>query len=301
MGIPDVRCSTGALALSGGFERDITWLLSSIPGAYLKGLSEVYVTTSGEMNRQERRKRAIARGRRYALGEVKGFYTHASPSHAAGIVILVDQIFRGMRIGRRFMRRLRISSVLFHEVGHHIHRTIARQHIDAEDAADKWEGKLTRSATYRRFFYLLPLLLPLSLLTRATQYPKKKWKRTQQKDQRAVKSSSTLSVVLIVLLVLSLGGYLLNVFACNTPEEAVSYIVNNVLADLAFALAIPFVFSRKLVTAIIAIVGSVGAIALMLLLEPWTKSTFTIITGLVFLGAALYLMGSSIVFIFRRK
>lgn len=64
------------------------------------------------------------------------------------------------------LRDLLLSRVLFHELGHHIHRRIAPGHGDAEAAAERWRRDLTRQVLRRRYWYLLPFFKLIAILGR---------------------------------------------------------------------------------------------------------------------------------------
>jgi len=56
------------------------------------------------------------------------------------------------------------GEVLFHEIGHHMHRTRAPEFKEREDVADSWEKRLSRVFFRKRYWYLMPvvyLLWPL--------------------------------------------------------------------------------------------------------------------------------------------
>ena len=77
-----------------------------------------------------------------------------------------------LRVGRiilgldRFSSRMPIlrdvvfGQVLFHEIGHHIHRTVRPEHNEKEDVADKWAGKLNGNFVRKKYWYAIPVLIP---------------------------------------------------------------------------------------------------------------------------------------------
>jgi len=67
---------------------------------------------------------------------------------------------KGVPLHVPFLRDLVFGHVLFHEVGHHIHRTIRPEHTEREDVADTWAGKLSANFIRKRYWYALPLLIP---------------------------------------------------------------------------------------------------------------------------------------------
>ena len=58
------------------------------------------------------------------------------------------------------LREIGIGHVLFHEIGHHIHTTMRPEHLEKEDVADRWAGKLNRTFIRKRYWHLLPLMVP---------------------------------------------------------------------------------------------------------------------------------------------
>jgi hypothetical protein len=58
------------------------------------------------------------------------------------------------------MREVTFGAVLFHEVGHHIHRTIRPEHKEKEDVADLWAKRLIGNFIRKKYWYALPVLIP---------------------------------------------------------------------------------------------------------------------------------------------
>jgi hypothetical protein len=52
--------------------------------------------------------------------------------------------------------------VLFHEIGHHIHRTIRPEHTEKEDVADKWAGKLNANFIRKQYWYAMPVIVTMA-------------------------------------------------------------------------------------------------------------------------------------------
>jgi hypothetical protein len=59
------------------------------------------------------------------------------------------------------LKDVAFARVLYHELGHHIHTTLQPEHGEREDVAEEWGRKLTRSFVRRKYWYLLPLVVPL--------------------------------------------------------------------------------------------------------------------------------------------
>lgn len=62
-----------------------------------------------------------------------------------------------------FLRDLFFAPTLFHEIGHHIHKTARPEFREREDVAEDWEGKLSRRYFWRRYWYLMPIIYPVAL------------------------------------------------------------------------------------------------------------------------------------------
>jgi len=58
------------------------------------------------------------------------------------------------------LRNIGFGFVLFHELGHHIHYTIRPEYAEKEDVADNWAGKLTVNLIRKKYWYLVPLIIP---------------------------------------------------------------------------------------------------------------------------------------------
>jgi hypothetical protein len=66
------------------------------------------------------------------------------------------------RIG--IARDFLLSETFFHEIGHHIHRFHKPEYEGKENVADKWSRKLSGKFIRDRYWYLFPLVVPVSLL-----------------------------------------------------------------------------------------------------------------------------------------
>ncbi len=142
-------------------------MLRDVPPHFLHGLNSIVLTNVAALGRQERDKRTRGRGDRTALGEVLGYYTEAWKGEPARITILVDNFEKQsggswLRVG--FIRDLLFSNLLFHELGHHIHKVHRREYEGRENVADKWSKKLSREFISNRYWYLVPVAVPISLV-----------------------------------------------------------------------------------------------------------------------------------------
>jgi hypothetical protein len=66
-----------------------------------------------------------------------------------------------------------IGEVFYHELGHHIHRTVRPEFRESEDVAESWRKNLSGSFIRKRYWYLLPVLLASARIYRRLRKPKK--------------------------------------------------------------------------------------------------------------------------------
>src|SRR5229473_4361029 len=105
-------------------EKAVRRMLRDVPPKFLRGLHTIVLTNISALSREERGRKTWGR-RRVSLGETLGYYSQEWQGEPARITILVDNLER--RWGRRwlrvwFIRDMQLSEVLFHGLGHHIHR-----------------------------------------------------------------------------------------------------------------------------------------------------------------------------------
>jgi hypothetical protein len=143
--------------------RSLQVLLRHVPEQYLNGLNKITLTNSESL-----RGTLTSEKRRVRRANCRGLYSRGQ------ILLIVDQIF--FDCPELFLlippfKTFLIGEVLYHEVGHHIHRTREPGYrTNKEAVADEWKDKLRRSFLRRRYWYLagtVRLLAPLLRLTRA--------------------------------------------------------------------------------------------------------------------------------------
>ena len=142
-------------------KRTVSRLLSGIPNKYLAGLRTVVLADAGGLGHNRRRRKTRSRKRKVAVRECGGLYHRKSQNKPAWIEIFVDNLLAEWPTWVLWIpicRDLAFSEVLFHELGHHIHRTQAPEYKEREDVADKWRIKLNGYYIKRRYWYLVPLL-----------------------------------------------------------------------------------------------------------------------------------------------
>ena len=144
-------------------------LLASVPPRYLVGLHSVVLSSRHRLSR-ERRRPTRARGRKVPITRCLGLYHRSRRGQQAWVELFADAI-----VGRlprlllriRLFREAEVASVLFHELGHHIHATQAPEHREPEDVAESWRRKLSRPYFRRRYWYWRPLAVVFGPLFRA--------------------------------------------------------------------------------------------------------------------------------------
>ena len=79
----------------------------------------------------------------------------------------MDKIIEGLKGAPRWLpiaREVVFGDVLFHELGHHIHKTIRPEHTEKEDVADKWASKLNADFVRKKYRYAMPVIVPVAKL-----------------------------------------------------------------------------------------------------------------------------------------
>lgn len=134
-------------------EGSVRQLLRYVPEQYKEGLQAIHLTNS-TASRAFRRNKVWSRGRKVPMRECAGFYC------GDHIELLVDNLLLNVPrwiVRVPFLRTIWIGSVLFHEIGHHIHRIQQPEHREMEDVADAWQKRLMRQYMRRRYWYLRPI------------------------------------------------------------------------------------------------------------------------------------------------
>jgi hypothetical protein len=101
--------------------------------------------------------------------DARALYHAASAGRAAWIEIFVDRVLDGAPwVSQRlpFLRDLLLAPVLYHEVGHHIERVRGRKGPAGEDVAEAWSKKLMASFVRRRYWYAMPIIKVVDVLSR---------------------------------------------------------------------------------------------------------------------------------------
>ena len=140
-------------------------LLGAVPGKYLTGLDCIVLTNEAGLSRKDRVGSVWSRKRKFSKSRIRGRYHGSTRSSRPYIELRVDKILQSLSgISRRIpiAREILFGHVLYHEIGHHIHRTLRPEYHEREDVADNWAGKLNANFIRRKYWYAVPLLLAAS-------------------------------------------------------------------------------------------------------------------------------------------
>jgi hypothetical protein len=132
-------------------------LLSYVPAEYLRGLKFVVLLNASGLSRRDRRRRIPSQGKRYLAGGCLGFYCHEHTGEPAHIGIHVDRVIQqAARLALRvsIYRDSLFAWILYHELGHHIHRVLHPEHREPENVANAWAERL-RNALFQQKYHSL--------------------------------------------------------------------------------------------------------------------------------------------------
>jgi hypothetical protein len=166
-----------------GFRASVERLLESLPDGYLTGIESVVLTNSATASKGKTHRIG---GRKYRRAECLGTYHPARDGSAAWIELHVDRIMPlelPWWVRWSFFVDSIVGSTLYHEVGHHLDKTIGSRTRGGERAADAWSIDLKRKHFRKRFRVLLFLLNPFAPFIRRFVTKKKgefeKWQREE--------------------------------------------------------------------------------------------------------------------------
>ncbi len=147
----------------------IQTLIRYVPHKYLTGLKTIVLTNSTGLSRNRRRSKTLSRRRKVQISGSLGLYHQQWKETPAWIEIFVDNVVNtwpNILLKIPPIRDIAFAGILYHELGHHIHKVIRPEYSEREDVAEKWDIRLTRSYVRKRYWYLLPLLYPIYILAK---------------------------------------------------------------------------------------------------------------------------------------
>ena len=142
-------------------------LLKAAPPRYLVGLQTIILTNQAAQPRKKKQQKTWSRNRKIKLVEALGYYSGASRSSRASITLHIDNIFKGAtprKLRDPFARYYLLASVLYHEIGHHIHAEHNPVYEGKENVAEDWGDKLVKRFYRTHYWYLMSMFEPLGFL-----------------------------------------------------------------------------------------------------------------------------------------
>ena len=157
-------------------------LLKYVPPERLIGLKTVVLRNASGLSHKERRAKTRSRKRKVAIRDSAGLYREKRKNKPASIEIFVDNLVSGTAkflLWFSFIRHFMLGSVLYHELGHHIHRTQRPEYKEGENVADEWALRLVFRMAKRRYWYLVWILYVIRLFR--PSYWRKRRQRAKEK------------------------------------------------------------------------------------------------------------------------
>lgn len=149
-------------------KRMVEELLTAVPSEYLTGLKSIVLTNRSALSRDQRRQKIRQGGRNHEFAKSQGAYYRATRSRPATVWLFVDNILDslpGWALRIPMVRWVLVGSVLYHEIGHHIHRVHKPVYRDKEDVAEDWSAKLGFRFFRKRYWYFRPLFPVVAFLS----------------------------------------------------------------------------------------------------------------------------------------
>ena len=147
-------------------------LLSYVPEKYLRGLESVVLSNASGFSRNRKRTKTWSRKKKVKISHTRGLYHPKWKNDGPWIEIIVDNTFSGIPpflLRLALLKDIFLTEVLYHELGHHVHAEIEPKYREKEDVADAWRDKFTADYVRKCYWYLMPILWPISYLMRALE------------------------------------------------------------------------------------------------------------------------------------
>ena len=136
-------------------------LLKTVPSRYLVGLHAIILTNQAAQPRKRQRQKLWSRNHKIRLIQTQGYYSGATRTSRASITLHIDNILKGASardLKLPLLRCFLLGTVLYHEIGHHIHAEHNPSNEGKENVAEDWSDKLLQSFIQVRYWYLRPLM-----------------------------------------------------------------------------------------------------------------------------------------------
>ena len=143
--------------------RLIQKLLSTVPEKYLRGLESIVLTNERALPRKDRTGKTKSRKRKYDKSLILGRYHPEWQGKRPWIEIRVDKTLANCPRAALWFppgREFCLGSVLFHELGHHVHHVMLPEYKEKEDVADDWSTRLMVNFLRKKYWLVLwPIIL----------------------------------------------------------------------------------------------------------------------------------------------
>ena len=136
-------------------------LLKTVPPRYLVGLQTIILTNQAAQPRKIQRQKTWSRNHKIKLVKARGYYSGASRTSQASITLHIDNILKGASasdLKLPLVRYFSLGTVLYHEIGHHIHAEHNPIYEGKENVAEDWSDKLWQRFVQVHYWYLRPLM-----------------------------------------------------------------------------------------------------------------------------------------------
>lgn len=154
-------------------------LLRYVPPEYLVGPQSIVLSNIDAFSRSERRGKTWGRRGKGPLTRTRGWYSAATRVSPASIRMNIDRISQVEFDWARHVPLVRyaaLADVLYHEIGHHIHKQRRPVYEGKENVADYWSTKLWVDFVRARYPYAVPALWLLRKVMRAVGHPTRRVK-----------------------------------------------------------------------------------------------------------------------------
>jgi hypothetical protein len=139
-------------------------LLRTVPQKYLLGLDCVVLVNDASLPRKDRVGKTRSRKRKVDKSHILGRYHPEWRGKRPWIEIRVDRRISTFH-PRAFLwfplgRAICLGTVLYHELGHHVHDFIRPEYKEKEDVADDWSTRFLANFLRKQYWYVMwPIVL----------------------------------------------------------------------------------------------------------------------------------------------
>lgn len=164
------------------FREMLEELLDCVPAGHILGLKTIVLTNRSALTRDQRQEKSWSRNHMVRLADARGWYQAASRTSPASIYLCVDNIVQSEKPETHripIVRYNALGTVLFHEIGHHIHKVHKPEFRQRETVAEDWSKKLFLRFLRVHYWYLMPLTYPVAVYCRLSRLFRRKRQRSK--------------------------------------------------------------------------------------------------------------------------